>query len=338
MVEKDARLNTPVLFLIFCRPETTKVVFESIRKARPARLYVAADGPRHDSPAEFQRCQEARKIATEVDWDCEVHTLFRDKNLGCGDGPSTAITWFFERETEGIILEDDCLPSSSFFPYCASLLERYRDDTRIMHIGGVNLEKPYLRRAQYSYSFSHLTNCWGWATWRRAWNHHDFDMGFYNEICRKGYLKGHYNSIYERDYFEYAFEKVHRDRRNIWDYQWQFACRINSGLVISPSNNLVINIGLGGEATNTIEPRGIGCDLKLEEINFPLNHPDFVMVNGKKERQIFRNNLTSQASRMKSTIKHLVPKSLLDKLKRSIKYILVVNKAKTIQEHGTIKY
>src|SRR5687767_5181884 len=144
-------LETPVLFLIFCRPEPTERVFEAIRKAKPTRLYVAADGSRGDSPGEAERCEQSRQIATSVDWDCEVHTLFRDKNLGCGRGPSTAITWFFEHETEGIILEDDCMPSPSFFSYCAELLARYRDDTRIMHIAGTNLEKPQPRDQEHSY-------------------------------------------------------------------------------------------------------------------------------------------------------------------------------------------
>ena len=331
------QLMTPVLFLIFSRPETTKKVFEAIRKAKPSRLYVAADGPRDGVSGEPLRCEQARKIATSVDWECEVHTLFRQENLGCGNGPSTAITWFFEHEAEGIILEDDCVPSPSFFRFCSEMLERYRDDYRIMHIAGTNLEGSRRRNKQYSYGFSRFTYCWGWATWRRAWKFHDFDMKRYREIADKKYLEGYYNSIYESDYFEYVFAKVHNgDRRNIWDYQWQFACLINSGLVVVPVSNLVVNIGLGVLATNTLHRDGIGHHLELEELYWPLRHPEYVMVNRWEEKQMFINHLTSHSSRLKSRIKRIFPKSVIDKLKASLRYFAVEeNAAKTLQREAT---
>ena len=332
-------LNTPVLFLIFARPETTKLVFETIRKARPTKLYIAADGPREGKPGEAERCELSRKIATNVDWDCELHTLFRDKNLGCGKGPSTAITWFFEHETEGIILEDDCLPSPSFFGYCAELLERYRSDTRIMHIAGTNLENAHLRDKRYSYGFSNFTYCWGWATWRRAWKLHDFDMTLYEEVNAKKYLEGHYNSIYERDYFRYIFRKLHNgDRRNVWDYQWQFACRINSGLVIVPAGNLVVNIGLGGYATNTIHPQGVGHHLKSEELTWPLVHPEFVMANKSREKRIFTVHFTSRRSRAKSFLKRFVPPGAINKVKTVFGFFVFNNKDKVIQHDGSLEY
>lgn len=333
-----APLNTPVLFLIFARPETTKQVFEAIRKAKPTKLYIAADGPREDFPEEAVRCELSRKIATDVDWHCEVHTLFREKNLGCGRGPSTAISWFFEHETEGIILEDDCVPSSSFFPYCAELLERYRNDMRVMHIAGTNLEKEEMRDQQYSYGFSNFTYCWGWATWRRAWKFHDFDMVLYNEVNLKNYVDGHYNSIYDRDYFQYMFARLHNgDRKNVWDYQWQFACRINSGLAIVPACNLVVNIGLGRHATNTVHPHGIGHHLKSEEISWPLVHPEFVMVNKKRERRIFTMHFTSQASRAKSIVKRIIPKSLFKKIKTALNGMIVENNSTAVQENRSLE-
>jgi hypothetical protein len=335
----EPALKTPVLFMIFARPETTERVFQAIRKARPAKLYVAADGPRDGFADDIERCDRSRKIATNVDWDCELHTLFRDKNLGCGNGPSTAITWFFEHEPEGIILEDDCVPSQSFFAYCTELLQRYRDDTRIMHIAGNNLEKPRLRDRQYSYGFSHFTYCWGWASWRRAWKFHDFEMKLYPEINAKKYLQGHYNTIYERDYYQYVFRKLHEgDRRNIWDYQWQFACRVNSGLVIAPSANLVINIGLGAHATNTTQQDGIGHGLKLEEISWPLNHPEFVMVNKRREKRIFRMHFTSRRSRAASIAKTFMPETVIRKIKAFLRLVFSENGAKQIQHDGSLKY
>jgi hypothetical protein len=313
----DSKL-TPVLFLVFCRPETTKCVFEAIRKAKPKRLYVAADGPRSDRRGEAERCEATRKIATAVDWDCEVHTLLRVENLGLGKGLSAAITWFFEHETEGIILEDDCLPSPSFFPFCAAMLERYRNDSRIMEIGGNNFEKPHQREREYSYYFSTLPYIWGWATWRRAWKLNDFRMSHYREINKKKYLNGHFNSIYERDYYQYVFDKVYSNDQkinahNVWSYQWQFACKINSGLVIVPNRNLVVNLGIGGEATNTTSRDGIGCNLKLEEMEFPLKHPEFVMADKSRVIRDFWDK-TSRITRLKSNIKRMLPHPVLEKL------------------------
>src|SRR6478736_6693547 len=259
----NKRLTTPVLLIIFNRPLPTQKVFEAIRKQKPERLYIAADGPRAHKPGEEIKCEAARHIATQIDWDCEVHTLFRTENLGCGRGPASSISWFFEHETEGIILEDDCLPSDSFFTFCTELLEKYRDDTRVMEIGGNNLEQPEWREPDYSYTFSNLIYIWGWATWRRAWKYHDFLMGHYEEVNNKKYLENSYDTIYEKDFFSYVFDKMHKgdqrtNRDYIWDYQWQFACQINSGLTIVPNRNLVVNIGIGSDATHTTNPTGVG--------------------------------------------------------------------------------
>ena len=163
---------SPILFLIFNRPETTKKVFSAIKEVQPPRLYIAADGPRSEQPDEADHCELARTIATKVDWDCEVKTLFRDQNLGIRIAVSQAIDWFFEQEPEGIILEDDCLPDQSFFWFCKELLEKYRNDTRIMHIGGTNFQFGK-NRTNYSYYFSRYAHIWGWASWRRAWEYYD---------------------------------------------------------------------------------------------------------------------------------------------------------------------
>ena len=181
--EPPFSVNTPVLFLIFNRPETTEIVFSVIRKAEPPRLYVAADGPRPDYPNDAESCEIVRAIATDVNWDCKVKTLFRDQNLGCKLAASKAIDWFFEQELEGIILEDDCLPDQSFFWFCQELLGKYRDDTRIMHIGGTNFQFGK-ERTKYSYYFSRYAHVWGWASWRRAWKFYDVEMKNWRD-CRK---------------------------------------------------------------------------------------------------------------------------------------------------------
>src|SRR6185503_8652880 len=234
--------TTPVLLLIFNRPKTTRAVMEAIRKVKPAKLYIAADGSRAHVKEDMEKCRETREIASQVDWDCTVTKLFREENLGCGKALSTAIDWFFDQEEEGIIIEDDCLPSTGFFAFCAELLERYRFDTRVMEIGGTNFENEDLRGKDYSYYFSSMIYIWGWATWRRAWKLYDYEMRHYDEITRKRYLDGHYDFAYEVDYFNYVFKLVHKNdertrRRITWDYQWQFVCKINSGLTIVPEKN-----------------------------------------------------------------------------------------------------
>jgi hypothetical protein len=319
-----APLTTPVLFLVFNRPETTQKVFNAIRSARPAKLYVVADGPRKNNSTDPERCATVRKIVCSVDWDCEVKTQFREENFGCGKGLTEGINWFFRNETEGIILEDDCLPSETFFPFCAELLAYYRHDTRVMSIGGNNFERHYTREREYSYTFSHHTYIWGWATWRRAWERNDYQMRLYKEIKTKKYLLGHYNSIYERDMFEYVFEQLWKDgetinKKNVWDYQWQFTCKIHSGLVVIPNRNLIINLGFGAGGTNTLNVKPDHYQLLLEEVAFPLRHPDFVMVNGDREDRTFKLMHTSWLSRFKSDVKYVLPKVIVERILKPIR-------------------
>ena len=168
-------MKSPLLFLVFNRPKTTRQVFEAIRAERPTKLYVAADGPRQNRQDEPERCEEVRRVATNVDWPCEVKTRFSDHNFGCKAGVSNGINWFFENEEEGVILEDDILPLPSFFAYCDELLERYRHDDRVAMISGCNLISSYYKPNE-SYFFSRIPHIWGWASWRRAWQHFDISM------------------------------------------------------------------------------------------------------------------------------------------------------------------
>jgi hypothetical protein len=290
-------------------------------------LYIVADGPRPNVKEDIEKCKTVREIASQVDWDCTVTKLFRDENFGCGKGPSAAISWFFEQEEEGIILEDDCVPSSSFFFFCAEMLERYRYDTRIMEIGGTNFENDNVRGRDYSYFFSSMIYIWGWATWRRAWNLYDYEMGHYKEIVNKHYLDGHFDFAYEVEHFNYIFEKMYcgderTNRKTVWDYQWQFICKINSGLIIVPEKNLITNLGFGADATNTKNPLGAGHDLKMEEMEFPLKHPPFVMVDKHRDQRYFNEICSSRYYRWKSTIKQYIPKPIFEPLKAACKALL----------------
>lgn len=308
-------LTTPVLFLVFNRPSTTKIVFESIRQAKPKKLYIAADGARKGKTEEIQKCNEVRAIISNIDWECEVHTLFRDENYGCGKGVSHAITWFFEHEPEGIILEDDCVPNPSFFRYCGELLEYYRDDTRIMEISGNNLRpEGYSPDEDYSYAFSNFNGIWGWATWRRAWKLYDFEMTEYKQIKEAGNLDQKFNSIFERDYFRWVFERTYLFPEITWDYQWEFVKRINSGLTIVPQKNLVINIGFGADATSTIDTDMLAGNLKCEALRFPLKHPSYIMADAEGDRLAFKLYMTNFKSRIKSYIKNCLPEVVQQKI------------------------
>ena len=276
-------LEKPVLLLVFDRPGLTQRVFDEIRHVRPSKLYVAGDGPRN--PLHLQRgaIQEARQIATSVDWDCDVHTLFRDKNLGCKMAVSTAIDWFFGQEDEGIVLEDDCLPNQSFFRYCDELLDRFRDEERVMCISGDNFQQGNSVTSD-SYYFSKYNHCWGWATWRRAWLQYDPVIinrpGFDIHSVLEGFSDGSDAFI---QYWEAIFEKVTTGEINSWAYYWTLSCWINNGLTCIPDKNLVMNIGFGRHATHTRDEDKL-AELDAHEISFPLIHPDTIVRNISADR------------------------------------------------------
>ena len=248
----NTKLNTPVLFLIFNRPDTTKKVFESIRESKPTRLYIAADGARKDKVGEAELCAQTRDVIKKVDWNCEVKTLFRDENLGCKNAVSSAINWFFENEEVGIILEDDCLPNQSFFLFCQTLLNYYRDDERVMHIGGANfLDGKIIGDA--SYYFSNIHHIWGWATWRRAWKYYDLEMKSYEKFIEDGILKKLYPELSYQQLWKDMFGKIKNGKLNTWDYQWTLSIWEHGGLGIIPNQNLISNIGFSTQATHTNE-------------------------------------------------------------------------------------
>ncbi len=270
-------MRTAVLLLIFNRPDTTEQVFEAIRRARPPRLYVAADGARADRPEEVARCELARRIATAVDWPCEVMTLFRESNLGCRRAVSQGITWFFDQEEEGIILEDDVIPDPSFFIYCEELLERYRFNCEVMMISGNHFHGANYR-PETSYCFSRYTHIWGWASWRRAWQEYDVSMTHWPRVRATDLL--HRLGDGDRDFVSYwtrTFDATHEGKIDTWDYQWLFATMLRGALAISPSRNLVRNIGFAPDATHTQDVTAMGANLPLESMSFPLRHPATVL-------------------------------------------------------------
>lgn len=282
-----ASLDTPVLFLIFNRPDTTAQVFEAIRKARPSRLYVAADGPREDREDEANKVAAAREcVLTGIDWPCELKTLFREGNLGCKSAVSSAITWFFQQEDEGIILEDDCLPRPEFFRFCSELLEKYRDDSRVMHIGGFNVAQDFMP-VETSYFFSRYPDVQGWATWRRAWKKIDVALTTLDRFVAAEYADMGYSMRLEKRQREQVFMRTRRGEIDSWGYCWDYAIRIHGGLCIYPNCNQVTNLGFSHEATHTKGADRRYTECVTGELAFPLVHPDFVVPSTLYDRNLF---------------------------------------------------
>lgn len=268
--------ETPVAFLIFNRPDTTERVFREIARVRPGKLLVVADGARPDKAGEAEKCAAARAIIERVDWDCEVLKNYSDVNLGCRRRVSSGLDWVFDMVEEAVILEDDCLPSQSFFPFCEELLARYRHDDRIMQISGSN----YLEKGtDESYFFSKYGPIWGWASWRRAWKLYDVGMKLWPKI-KKNRL--HYDFCFNENEIavrEALFDSVYNGDIDTWDYQWVFSRFANNGLSITPQKNLITNIGFGEDATHTKSKSDARGLLKRNELVFPLTHPEAIIKN-----------------------------------------------------------
>ncbi|MDR1120646.1 MAG: hypothetical protein LBM08_06975 [Dysgonamonadaceae bacterium] len=288
--------TTPILFLVFNREDTTGKVFDAIRQQQPKYLFVAADGPRQNKPGEAEKCRRVRDIIRQIDWDCELKTLFRDENLGCKTAVSSAITWFFEHVEQGIILEDDCLPDPSFFPYCEELLIRYKDDDRIGHISG-NCFLPGLIENGLSYDFCSIAHIWGWATWRRVWKNYDVKFPYWTETeTNKNKRKSLFKSFREEIYFSSFIPDALKERNNIhtWDVQYLYMLRIQNQLSIYPAVNLVTNIGLNTEdATHTMSKKTTKSCVDAQAIPFPLQHPQYILPNRKIDDITFKKRFFS---------------------------------------------
>jgi hypothetical protein len=278
------RLETPVAFLLFNRPETTARVFAEIARARPRRLLVVADGPR--TPEEAPKCAAARAVIDRVDWDCEVLTNYSDVNLGCKRRVSSGLDWVFEQCEEAIVLEDDCMPHPTFFRYCAELLNYYRDDARVMMISGNNFQRGQ-KRGSGSYYFSCYTHIWGWASWRRAWQWYDVEMKRWPVLRDTPWLADWHGDRAAAGHWRLVLEKCFAGQMDTWDIQWMFSCWTRQGLAALPNINLVSNVGFGAEATHTKEDIYGVAELPAEPMAFPLKHPAAIEIRRDADRYTF---------------------------------------------------
>ena len=267
---ESERFDIPILFLIFNRPDTTKKVFEKIREIKPRNLYVSSDGARANRPGELEKCEQAKNILNKIDWECELNVNFSEVNFGCKEGVTKGINWFFENVECGIILEDDCVPDLSFFRFCKAMLEKYKDDKRVMHIGGVNFQDS-CKRGNKSYYFSRFCHVWGWATWKDRWQKYDVSMSDYNDEKYKDISKIITDDTEIRKYYKRLFDVVMNNKLDTWDFQWVWTVWKNDGVSIIPNINLVKNIGFGEEATHTVSTSSKLSELStgsISEISF----------------------------------------------------------------------
>jgi hypothetical protein len=299
----DYATKSAVLFLIFNRPDVTSNVFKEIRKVKPPRLYIAADGARKDKENEVALCQETRNIATQIDWECDVKTLFRNENLGCKYAVSSGINWFFENEEEGIVLEDDCLPSEDFFIFCDAMLEKFRQDSRIRHIGGTNFQMGK-KWGNESYYFSNLTHVWGWASWRRAWKSYDVELSNYKKIDAAHCFKNIFKDDFVVEAWAKIFYKLIANEINTWDYQWSITNFFNNGLSIIPNVNLISNIGFGVDATHTQNLTDKSSKIKIEKLS-EITHPLVVLAQKEADFFTLNNEFQIEKSKRKRAIRKL---------------------------------
>lgn len=281
-------MDSPVVLIIFNRPERTRKVFEQIRKVKPSKLLIVADGPRVNQSGEAEKCAAARTIVDEVDWDCEILKNYSEINMGCGRRVSSGLDWVFDTVEEAIILEDDCLPHPTFFYFCSEILERYRHDERVMHIAGTNILGEWKSNIQ-SYHFSYSGIIWGWASWRRAWQYYDFDMSLWSDFEVRKRVR---DVMGEENYAkaEKIFESVYQGNVDTWDIQWRFSRLTQSGLSVIPAVNLISNIGFGEDATHTTSKANKEelAELRIAKLEFPIELNEIVAPDRDFDKFYFR--------------------------------------------------
>lgn len=297
--EEAAHPVPPVLLIGFNRPQHMRRQIDQLRDVKPDQIFVSIDGPRRNRPDDVRERLAVIDVLREIDWPCVVERRFVETNQGLNEGVVGAITWFFERVDRGVILEDDCLARPEFFAFAAELLDRFADDDRIMHISGNSLISD--ERSPTSYVFTSVGHIWGWATWRRAWNTIDPSMSGWTSVRREVRRSGPLGRALAR-----KFDSASNGRKVRWARWWYLANVVNHGMAVVPTVNLVSNIGIGPEATNTVSgrhPLVLPTDVPM---SFPLRHPDRVLIDPVYEKLSARYHSRSFKDRTGDRVASLV--------------------------------
>lgn len=267
--------DTPVVLIIFRRPNETMKVFEAIRQIQPRTLFIVADGPRTEE--ERPLCEAARDVVASVDWPCEVKRNYADRNMGLRKRVESGLDWVFEQTDQAIILEDDCVPDLTFFRFCAELLELYKDNPLIMHISG-NYLLHSAPRLQSNYYFTRYAHIWGWATWRRAWVLYDRELKNWHDLSKRRIFLDSFRQPRERAFWDHIMNAIDNGSINSWGYIWAFSCMVHQRLCINPTVNLVRNVGFGVGATHTNAVVKNAPWTISREMVFPLIHPSSIQA------------------------------------------------------------
>ncbi len=301
----DYRCATPILLLLFNRPKHTEAVLDRLRSVRPEKLFVHCDGPRESVTGEAEKVAAVRSALDKIDWPCEIKTFFREKNAGLRPGVYGALNWFFEAVEQGIVLEDDCLPDLSFFPFCEELLERYAGEERVMHIGGSNVAERLTRSLPTSYFFSQFSFVWGWATWRSAWQKMSLDLDGFEDFVLEKQIQELTPNPMAQAYFLEKLRATKAKENNSWAYAWAYSVLKNKGLSVVPQLNLVQNTGIGEAAATHTKGSDKQADIRASSLAFPLRHPDQILRPKGLDPEIF---YASQKTRLRLTLWFLLQK------------------------------
>jgi hypothetical protein len=279
--------SVPILLIAWRRPHEFSEVLNSLKSLAPSKLYIACDGPRPRNDQESCLVERTRSIPLDIiNWTTDIKYLFQSQNLGCKLAVSTAITWFFNNESEGIILEDDCVPCEEFLLFCEHMLSRYRHDPRIWCISGSNFQGG-VKRGDGDYYYSRYNHCWGWASWRRCWNHYDLSIRPWSYVLSHNLMHTLFPTKIERFYWRNVFNRLYTSNiPNTWDYQWFLTCLVNNGLTIIPNHNLITNVGFGESATHThlVRKSTINTKPAITSLNRP---PSYLIRNNSADWHTF---------------------------------------------------
>lgn len=299
------RCQTPVLLLFFNRPQHARAVLDRVRLVQPTRVYVHCDGARPAVAGEAEKVEAVRAVLEEIDWECTVHTLLRPENKGLRHGVSDALNWFFAQEEMGIVLEDDCLPDVSFFPFCETLLLQYANTPDIMHIAGFNPAEAYTAHNIGSYFFSSFAFVWGWASWRRAWQKMSLTLEGLEQFEAQKRIRAFLPHTLPQQYLLDKFDATHQNRNNSWAYAWHYSILAAGGMSIVPGKNLVQNTGIGSaDATHTNKKDPVAA-IRASAVSFPLIHPNSVKRDLNLDQQLF---YLSQKSRSRLVLWYFLKK------------------------------